>query len=60
MNLAARLEQLNKEHGTRILVSAETVSLLDGDCCIETMGAMSVRARSAPVEIYAVHAPCDS
>ena len=28
VNLAARLEQLNKEHGTRILVSAETVSLL--------------------------------
>ncbi len=60
VNLAARLEQLNKEHGTRIVVSAETVSLLDGDYCIETMGAMSVRGRSAPVEIYAVHAPCDS
>jgi class 3 adenylate cyclase len=56
VNLAARLEQLNKEHGTRILVSGETVSLLRGDYAIEAMGAMSVRGRSAPVEIYALRA----
>jgi len=54
VNLAARLEQLNKEHGTRILVSAETVSLLRGDYRIESMGAMSVRGKSAPVEIHAL------
>lgn len=56
VNLAARLEQLNKEHGTRILVSAETVSLLEGDYRIESMGAMKVRGRSAPVDIFAVRA----
>ena len=55
VNLAARLEQLNKEHGTRILVSAETVSLLQGDYRIEAMGAMDVRGKSAPVEIFALH-----
>jgi adenylate cyclase len=55
VNLAARLEQLNKEHGTRILISAETVSLLRGDYRIESMGAMSVRGKSAPVEIHALH-----
>ena len=54
VNLAARLEQLNKEHGTRILVSAETVSLLKGDYRIESMGAMSVRGKSAPVDIHAL------
>ena len=54
VNLAARLEQLNKEHGTRILVSAETVSLLQGDYRIESMGVMSVRGKSAPVEIHAL------
>ena len=54
VNLAARLEQLNKEHGTRILVSAETLSLLQGDYRIESMGAMSVRGKSAPVEIHAL------
>ena len=60
VNLAARLEQLNKEHGTRILISAETVSLLHGDYRVEAMGAMNVRGKSAPVEIYAVHAACDT
>lgn len=55
VNLAARLEQLNKEHGTRILISAETVSLLRGDYRIESMGAKSVRGKSAPVEIHALH-----
>ena len=54
VNLAARLEQLNKEHDTRILISAETVSLLRGDYRIESMGAMSVRGKSAPVEIHAL------
>jgi class 3 adenylate cyclase len=54
VNLAARLEQLNKEHGTRILISAETVSLLRGDYRIESMGAMSVRGKSAPVDIHAL------
>jgi class 3 adenylate cyclase len=56
VNLAARLEQLNKQHGTRILVSAETVSLLRGNYRVESMGAVSVRGKSAPVEIHAVHA----
>jgi adenylate cyclase len=56
VNLAARLEQLNKEHGTRILISGETVALLRGDYDIEAMGAMNVRGKSAPVDIYALHA----
>ena len=56
VNLAARLEQLNKEHGTRILVSADTVSLLQGDYRLEPMGAMDVRGKSAPVEIFALDA----
>jgi class 3 adenylate cyclase len=59
VNLAARLEQLNKEHGTRILVSAETVALLRDDYRIEAMGAMDVRGKSAPVEIFALHEKAD-
>ena len=56
VNLAARLEQLNKEHGTRVLISGETVSALKGDYAIESMGAMNVRGRSAAVEIYSLRA----
>jgi adenylate cyclase len=55
VNLAARLEQLNKEYGTRILISSETAALLNGDYRIESMGMVSVRGKSAPVEIYALH-----
>jgi class 3 adenylate cyclase len=55
VNLAARLEQLNKEHGTRILISAQTASLLEGDYRIESIGAVSVRGKSAAVEIFALH-----
>jgi len=54
VNLASRLEQLNKEHGTQILISAETVSLLRGDYRLESIGVMSVRGMSVPVEIYAL------
>ena len=50
------LEQLNKDHGTRILISGETVSLLEGDYDMEAMGTMNVRGRSAPVDIYTVRA----
>ena len=56
VNLASRLEQLNKEHGTRILVSGETVALLSGDYPLRAMGALQVRGRSAPVEIHALGA----
>lgn len=56
VNLAARLEQLNKEHGTRILVSGETVASLHDRYRLEAMGAMDVRGKSAPVEIFALHA----
>jgi adenylate cyclase len=55
VNLAARLEQLNKEHGTRILISAQTASLLEGDYRIESIGAVRVRGKSAAVEIFALH-----
>lgn len=51
VNLAARLEALNKEHGTEILVGASTVALLDGRN-FERVGAIDVRGLSAPVDIF--------
>ncbi len=56
VNLAARLEQLNKERGTRILISGQTVSMLQGDYDIVAMGALNVRGKTAPVDIYALNA----
>ena len=54
VNLAARLESLNKEHGTRVLVSGNTVSLLEGTYPIEPIAAAEIRGKSLPVDVYAL------
>ncbi len=53
VNLAARLEQLNKEHGTSVLVSENTVRQADANQVVR-LGSVDVRGRSVPVTIYTV------
>ena len=51
VNLAARLESLNKEYGTRILISDETAAQLSGmelDCIGET----EVRGQTGSIRLY--------
>ena len=52
VNLAARLEALNKELGTRILVSAATEERVQG-FALEPMGEVGVRGQTGRVAIYA-------
>ncbi|MFQ5937856.1 MAG: adenylate/guanylate cyclase domain-containing protein [Acidiferrobacterales bacterium] len=52
VNLAARLEQLNKEHGTRVLVSGTTVSLLNSNHPLEPIGEVEIRGKHEPVQIF--------
>jgi len=55
VNLAQRLEQLNKEHHTRILVSERTLELAGRDrfdC--RRIGTVVARGRRTPTVIYAV------
>jgi len=55
VNLADRLEQLNKEHQTRILVSERTLELAGWDRFIyRRIGTVVARGRSAPTVVYAV------
>ncbi len=56
VNLAARLEGLNKTYGTRILVSAFTKQLAGSDFEFETKGETPIRGRDETVEVYAVKA----
>ena len=57
VNLAARLEALNKEHGTRIIVSERTRELAGPDrFAFEALGTVTVRGRSKPVTIYRIDA----
>ncbi len=57
VNLAARLEALNKEHGTRIIVSGRTRELAGPErFAFEAIGTVTVRGRSRPVTIYGLDA----
>jgi class 3 adenylate cyclase len=52
VNLASRLEALNKEHRTELLVDGQTIALLGG-APFDAVGELSVRGFSAPVAVYA-------
>ena len=56
VNLAARLEGVNKLYGTGILLSGETFSRLDGSIAMRPVDRVIVKGKSEPVEIYT---PCD-
>ncbi len=56
VNLAARLEALNKEHGTYILVAESTRQLAGSGFAFTAIGEVSVRGRSEPVRVYTVAA----
>ena len=54
VNLAARLEELNKQYGTRILVS-QTTREACGDCfAFKPLGSVAVRGRTDPVAVFSV------
>ena len=55
VNLTARLEQLNKDYGTRIIVSDQTRVLIDPSAYeFRALGEVSVRGRQKPVRIYTI------
>jgi adenylate cyclase len=55
VNLTARLEQLNKDYGTRIIVAQSTRDeIADGSFVFTELGEVSVRGLQRPVRIYTV------
>ena len=55
VNLTARLEQLNKDYGTRIIVAQSTVEAIpEGSFEFRELGEVSVRGLLRPVRIYTV------
>jgi adenylate cyclase len=55
VNLTARLEQLNKDYGTRIIVAQSTVDEIpEGNFEFRELGEVSVRGLLRPVRIYTV------
>ncbi|GMW07444.1 MAG: hypothetical protein AMXMBFR8_22400 [Nevskiales bacterium] len=51
VNTASRIESLNKQLGTRVLVSAETLAGLDGFCARE-IGTFLVAGKTLPVTVH--------
>ena len=55
VNLTARLEQLNKDYGTRIIISEQTRALIEpGEYEFRALGDVAVRGRRQPVRIYTI------
>ena len=58
VNVAARLENLNKQYGTYILASQRSVEEAGGDFPFEEVGEVTVRGRATPTRVFAIrHIP---
>jgi adenylate cyclase len=56
VNVASRIESLNKEHHTKLLMSEVTESLLNGEMETAHLGMTAVRGKAAPIKLYTVAA----
>jgi len=54
VNIAARLEQLNKQYGTYVMCTEETVAACGGGYACSFTGEIPVKGRSQPVKVYSV------
>jgi adenylate cyclase len=54
VNLASRLESLNKEHKSKLLLSEATLEILGGAIDTLYLGTVSVRGKSVPMKLYTV------
>lgn len=54
VNLGARLESLNKDYGTRIIISDATRSRLRESYPMRPLGSVVVKGKSVPVDIFEV------
>ena len=54
VNVASRLESLNKEHHSKLLMSRATQSFLDDAISLTHLGATAVKGQSEPIEVYTV------
>jgi adenylate cyclase len=57
VNLASRLESLNKDYRTRIIISEATRGRLRKNCEMRPLGGVVVKGKTRPVEIFEVIAP---
>ena len=59
VNIAARLEQLNKQYGTYVMCTQETVNACRGAYQFDFKGEITVKGRASACQVFAVAAPED-
>jgi len=57
VNLGSRLESLNKDYKTRIIISDATRERLSGAYDIRPLGNVTVKGKTRPVAIFEIHMP---
>lgn len=57
MNLAARLEQVNKVFGVSFLVSARVLFSLDESTRKQNLGPLELRRQAKPARLYRLSSP---
>jgi adenylate cyclase len=57
VNLGARLESLNKEYGTRIIISDATRTRLQGKHTVRALGDVTVKGKTRAVAVFEVVVP---
>src|SRR5205085_1256512 len=57
VNLGSRLESLNKQYGTRIIISEATRRQLHGHYQLRSLGDVVVKGKTHPVAIFEVIGP---
>jgi len=57
VNLGSRLESLNKQFGSRIIISAATRQRLEGQYDIRPLGGVTVKGKTQSVDIFEVAVP---
>ena len=55
VNIAARLEQLNKKYGTYILTTESTLRAAGAEFPFRRVDEVTVRGRATPTVIYTLH-----
>jgi adenylate cyclase len=57
VNLGSRLESLNKEYGTRIIISDATRTRLTTEYTTRPLGSVIVKGKTKPVDIFEISVP---
>jgi class 3 adenylate cyclase len=52
VNLAARIEQINKDYGTDLLISESTVAMMKSKPALREIGEVAVRGKTRTVRLY--------